>query len=533
MGGERNLEQHQQVKAILARTEDYLSLQVRRERRLTVQALLERGAETVSPEDWAKLRFEQGLIDAYESNYREAIAVWDAKALLDAHQREASDAGRRVHNTLSAYEAAIATYEHSSPGDPADGVVLGLLNRYPEAIAAFNQVLSAHPDDGRTWYNKAVTLGKLGREQAAISALDAALDLNPGGVKAHYGKAMLLCNLGRHGKAAAAWDSLLSLQPSRIEALFAQGLSLTYLGQYREAIAAIGAVLDLDPEDQEVLQDQGYAFRRLRRYQDAVEAYANALDFRQDYRGTNHRETSYPSFVRQQLVRLRAAIALDINQSNTSQSNTSQIEASNAADAPDAANAAAAASDANPFEPAGLETALPDKPELPLLVEQPKPGSQQPNDLERQAEPEEAAIAKPVEDVEDIAQAISRVDDSEPDEAAAESEAASTGADDASTGNEPSLPKGDYETRYNQGNALARQGRYEEAIAAYDAALAMQPDYRFAVYNKACCYALWGKVERALEQLEEAIALHPQYREQAKTDEDFASVWDSDRLAKT
>jgi Ca-activated chloride channel family protein len=50
-------------------------------------------------------------------------------------------------------------------------------------------------------------------------------------------------------------------------------------------------------------------------------------------------------------------------------------------------------------------------------------------------------------------------------------------------------PDGDY----NQGNSLARLGRYQEAIAAYDRALAAQPDMEDAAYNKA-------QIEKLLEQ---------------------------------
>ncbi len=589
MSGERSFEQFQQVMESLARTEDYLSLRVRQEKRLAIQTLLEEWAADISAEERAKLRFEQGLIDAYENNYREALSVWDAtglvdsgtvdRSLVDAAPKQSGSSKRDVRSVLSAYEAAIAAYEHSSPGDPAEGVVLGLLNRYPEAIAAFSQVLADRPNDSHAWYNKAITLRKLGRDQAAIAAFDVSLDIDPDATKAHYGKAMLLCELNRHGKAAAAWDDLLSLQPHRLEGLFAQGLSLTYLGQYREAIAAVGDVLGLDPDDQDVLQYQGYAFRKLRRYKDAVEAYGSALDFRQNYRGMAHRQVSYPNFVCQQLSQLKAAIAPKEDASEATALDRANAEDSGAK-APEAV-LNASTSDANtsapnPFDSASSAPELSEEPGLPLLIDPIEPKNelknepknpepelqepegqepeldshdQEPDDLTPQAELEEAAIApaeegaevEPPKSVEletaAIAEASNLLDDMEQallQDAEATQEREDEAVSEALSGDADTEPPprldGDHEALYNQGNASVRQGRYEEAIALYDAVLTIQPGYQLAAYNKACCYALWGRPERAVQQLEEAIALYAGYREKAMADDDFASLRDDERF---
>lgn len=83
----------------------------------------------------------------------------------------------------------------------------------------------------------------------------------------------------------------------------------------------------------------------------------------------------------------------------------------------------------------------------------------------------------------------------------------------------------------NRGLALVNLGRHEEAIASYDQALHLKPDYHAAWYNKACCYALQSNVELALEHLQRAIDLSPnKYRPMAKTDPDFASIRDDERF---
>src|SRR3546814_4076661 len=50
------------------------------------------------------------------------------------------------------------------------------------------------------------------------------------------------------------------------------------------------------------------------------------------------------------------------------------------------------------------------------------------------------------------------------------------------TGAWQALPGAD--AAYNRGNALARAGRYEDAIKAYDQALAQQPDMADAIANR-------------------------------------------------
>lgn len=69
----------------------------------------------------------------------------------------------------------------------------------------------------------------------------------------------------------------------------------------------------------------------------------------------------------------------------------------------------------------------------------------------------------------------------------------------------------DAESAYNRGNALARQGRYEEAIAAYDAALRAAPDDADARYNKSL-------IEDALRRRDEPPSAAP--RESQSADQD-------------
>lgn len=69
--------------------------------------------------------------------------------------------------------------------------------------------------------------------------------------------------------------------------------------------------------------------------------------------------------------------------------------------------------------------------------------------------------------------------------------------------------KADPEHYFRKGNSLAPLGRMNEAIAAYDAALKIKPDYPDAVNNKGNAYASIGKFQEAIAMFDKAIQLKP------------------------
>lgn len=62
---------------------------------------------------------------------------------------------------------------------------------------------------------------------------------------------------------------------------------------------------------------------------------------------------------------------------------------------------------------------------------------------------------------------------------------------------------------YNRGEKLRKSQRYEEAIAAYDKAIKIKPDYSEAWYAKAYSLYQWRRYEEAITAYEQVIKLHP------------------------
>ena len=60
-----------------------------------------------------------------------------------------------------------------------------------------------------------------------------------------------------------------------------------------------------------------------------------------------------------------------------------------------------------------------------------------------------------------------------------------------------------------RGGALAELGRFDEALACFDRALAIRPDYAEALENKASALAAQGRMAEAAAAIDQAIALAP------------------------
>ena len=63
------------------------------------------------------------------------------------------------------------------------------------------------------------------------------------------------------------------------------------------------------------------------------------------------------------------------------------------------------------------------------------------------------------------------------------------------------------------GIALKDQGKLEEAIEAYNKALAIKPDYAEAYNNMGDALKEQGKLEEAIEAYNKALAIKPDYAE--------------------
>jgi tetratricopeptide (TPR) repeat protein len=80
--------------------------------------------------------------------------------------------------------------------------------------------------------------------------------------------------------------------------------------------------------------------------------------------------------------------------------------------------------------------------------------------------------------------------------------------------------------------ALARMGKFDDAITSINKGLELAPNDPVSMYNRACIYCLKGDKANALADLEKAISINPSFKQQALQDEDFKSLYEDEEFRK-
>ena len=80
---------------------------------------------------------------------------------------------------------------------------------------------------------------------------------------------------------------------------------------------------------------------------------------------------------------------------------------------------------------------------------------------------------------------------------------------------------------YSLGLAQIKLGHHDEAVAALDRALGLDPDHANAHYARACAHALTGRAAAALADVARAVAIEPGLRAAIRDDADFEALADA------
>ncbi len=179
------------------------------------------------------------VLSAGHTNQYEDV-ITSVNALKKAARRWL-DEGNTYYN-LQKYDEALVAYEQAIILDPNSatayhnkGFTLYVLKRYDEALAVCEQAMILDPNSATAYYNKGVVLYVLKRYDRALAAYEQAIRFNPNSARAYVDKGNVLGNLKRYDRALAAYEQAIRFDPNSARAYYNKGLTLNNLGKSREA----------------------------------------------------------------------------------------------------------------------------------------------------------------------------------------------------------------------------------------------------------------------------------------------------------
>ena len=141
----------------------------------------------------------------------------------------------------------------TAPSDPQlanlEANTLAAAGRYEEALAAFDQLIEAHPDFVDAHLNRALTAKETGDEPRALALVDDSLSRHASDPRLLSTKATILKALGRFDEALECADRAVGSGPERARSHYTRGVILHARDELEQAEAALAEAARLGMND--------------------------------------------------------------------------------------------------------------------------------------------------------------------------------------------------------------------------------------------------------------------------------------------
>ncbi len=217
----------------------------------------ERIAQTELYADWLRKRARLGL-ETMAATGPDDLVRATAKAALDRlPDEEPTDASaEELPEVLEPSTPAPAVVPPPPPIDVRPLLRRAFASsgngRYPEALALFDEVLLAEPENRTALLGRAVALRRSGKAQEALDALDRVLAVEPANAAALLNRGRLLQERGDLTASLETFERLVAAAPNDWDVWMARGDVLSRLGRIADALRSYSEALRRNPDDEEL-----------------------------------------------------------------------------------------------------------------------------------------------------------------------------------------------------------------------------------------------------------------------------------------
>ena len=190
---------------------------------------------------------------------------------------------QRFDEAVAAYDRALALRPEYAEAHSNRGHALADRHDLQESLAAHETALRLRPNSAEFHSNVALALFALDRHVEALAAYDQALALHPGQAAALIGRAEVLLALGRMPEALANADEAITADPHVLNGHLWRARVLILLGMPDAALEATAVARHIAPQDPEAHISHGFALAACNRIEAALLSYDEALQLQPNH----------------------------------------------------------------------------------------------------------------------------------------------------------------------------------------------------------------------------------------------------------
>lgn len=202
----------------------------------TMRHRFEEAMQAAHSEDWSTVTAIRRELSSHPDFQSQTTLLLGLRLAADGH----------LESALRSLNRAAKTPDTAVPALAAAGRILYLMQRYREAIAVLQRVVSLDPrhEDGHRFLASAYY--DIGAMNDALNVLEAITKFSPDDFRAYRLRAMILQDFERFDEALIQWNAAIYLSESatvfRVYCQLRKGECLIRLRQYDEAIKTLAAI---------------------------------------------------------------------------------------------------------------------------------------------------------------------------------------------------------------------------------------------------------------------------------------------------
>jgi tetratricopeptide (TPR) repeat protein len=249
-------------------------------------SLTERSVNIAPGDGWSWAQYADALLGMQRLTealkaYGQALA-FDAGVVAKSGRAEVLKAQGRFADALAAFDEVISLHPDNVVAKNGRAEVLKAQGRFADALAAFDEVISRHPDNVVAKSGRAEVLKAQGRFADALAAFDEVISRHPDNVVAKNGRAEVLKAQGRFADALAAFDEVINLHPDNVVAKSGRAEVLKAQGRFADALAAFDEVISRHPDNVVAKSGRAEVLKAQGRFADALAAFDEVINLHPD-----------------------------------------------------------------------------------------------------------------------------------------------------------------------------------------------------------------------------------------------------------